>query len=258
MSSPTLALLKNKQKTDSAPQTDAIMSVAHEVENLTQEVAFQMVPALVEDMEFNLFRLGGILSVIRNHKWFGEHKNFKELVEKDFNMEYRKAMYFAEIYDKLLENDIPWESVKDVGWTKLRVLAKYLTLENVDYWVAQAKKLTFIQLIEALKQSAKTPVPNEDPEEGETVTTTVTTYTLKLHEDQKEVIKTAIERCKEETDTDFDNVALERICTGYLGGTIDIETNNVSVEESLKKMGYEKALDTFAELWPDINIVVQA
>lgn len=252
MSSPTLALLKSK--TEQSETTDVLMDVAHEVENLTQEKAFQIVPSLVEDMEFNLFRLGGILSVIKAHKWFGEHKNFKELVQHEFNMEYRKAMYFAEIYENLLENEIPWEVVKDIGWTKLRVLAKHLNKDNVDYWVAQAKKLTFIQLIEAIKQSQKTGVEEDD----EPVTTTVTTLTLKLHSDQKDVIKTAIDKAKEETETEFDNVALERICTGYLGGSVDIETHHVSVEASLQELGWEKALDIFSELWPDINIVVQA
>jgi hypothetical protein len=256
MSSPTLSLLKTKQKTESTSENDVIMEVAHEVENLTQEKAISMVPTLVEDLEFNLFKIGGILSVINAHKWFGEHKNFKELVEKEFNMEYRKAMYLADIYNNLLENEIPWESVKDVGWTKLRVLAKHLTKDNVDYWVAQAKKLTFIQLLEALKQSNKG--GEKEVEESDPTTSTVTTLTFKLHEDQKEVVKTAIEKAKEEFETDFDNVALERLCTGYLGGTVDIETKNVNVEDSLKQLGYEKALDMFAELWPDINIVVQA
>lgn len=257
MTSATLSLLKTKQATETTSENDVIMEVAHEVENLTQEKAISLVPTLVEDLEFNMFKIGGILSVINAHKWFGEHKNFKELVEKEFNMEYRKAMYLADIYDNLLVNEIPWEAVKDVGWTKLRVLAKHLTKENVEYWAAQAKKLTFIQLIEALKQSNKGADKGEAEESGPT-TSTVTTITFKLHEDQKEVVKTAIEKAKEEFETDFDNVALERLCTGYLGGTVEVDTKVVNVEDSLKQLGYEKALDMFAELWPDINIVVQA
>ena len=249
-----MALLKGKNKTETATQTDVIMDVAHEIENLTQDSAFQMVPALVEDTEFNLFRLGGALSVIRAHKWFGEYKSFKELVEQQFNMEYRRAMYFSDIYDNLLANDIPWDAVKDIGWTKLRVLAKHLTKDNVDYWAAQAKKLTFIQLLEALKTKDK---PEGEAEESDPTTSTVTTLTLKLHEDQKEVVKTALQKAKEETNTEFDNVALERICTGYLGGTINIDTDNVPVESALKELGYEKALDLFSELWPEINLVVQ-
>lgn len=259
MTSATLTLMKNKTKAKEAKDDANILTeVAHEIENLTQESAFQMVPTLVEDLEFNMFRLGGILSVINAHKWYGPHKNFKELVEKDFSLEYRKAMYLIDIYEKLLENDIPWDAVKDVGWTKLRVLAKHLTPENVDYWVAQAKKMTFIQLCEALKATISQKSGSGDAEETAPVTSTVTTLTFKVHTDQKEVVRAALDKIKEETKTEFDTVALEYLCTGYLGGNVDVSSSHDSIEDALKELGYEKVLDIFSNLWPEVNIVVEA
>ena len=39
-----------------------------------------------------------------------------------------------------------------------------------------------------------------------------------LHEDQIELITTALEKAREESETEYDSVALTNICLSYLGG----------------------------------------
>lgn len=249
----TQALLKKgKQEQTQTENQDLILVVAHEVENMTREQAYAAVPDLAENIEFNYFKLGGVLSVISLHKWWDEGSSFKEVADKDFNLGYRKAKYLTEIYDSLVASEIEWDQVKDLGWTKLRVLAKVINKENVGYWVDQAKQLTVVQLQELIKQKDQA---GETEEGDENLVTTVTTLTFKLHEDQKAVIKQALEKAKEETTTDFDNVALERICTGYLGGIVHTATP-ADLKTLMQNNGWEAVMEIFGELWPQIEITV--
>ena len=80
---------------------------------------------------------------------------------------------------------MPWEKVKNIGWTKLKDLAPVLTKENVDSWVKVAEQQTAIQLVETVKAAvaANSPKAIEDQ-----TAKTLTTKTFKVHEDQKATI----------------------------------------------------------------------
>lgn len=250
-------------------KNDLFVEVASEVEHLTKAKAFSLVDNLLEDVESNHFRLGGVLSLIQEKSsvedsWLDGAASFRDLVQDKIGLHYRKAMYLIAIYRHLVEKQIPWESVKGLGWTKLKEMAQVLTPKNVDGWAKRAEKMTVLQIIDAVKKAQAK--GGSDAKMGET--STVTTMTFKVHEDQKEVIRSALDKVKKATKTEFDTVALHNLSAAYLGNTITIETVEAKEEPQTKKMqlaslktlmtelGHEEVLGVFEKVFPKVDLEV--
>lgn len=258
-----------KAKTKAKAKDDLFIEVASEVENLTRAKAFTMVDQLVEDVEANHFRLGGILAVIQakssdDEEWLDKKTSFRELVQERFGLHYRKAMYLIEIYTNLVEKQIPWAAVKHLGWTKLKELARILTPKNVKGWADKAEKMTVIQLQEAVRKA--TAKGGSDAKEGGT--STVTTLTFKVHEDQKKNIRKALDKGKKEGKTEYDTVALDYIASAYLGNAISVNVKEIKPKgkkeqaEALKTLmtdmdSYEEVLKVFEKVYPDVELTVE-
>lgn len=217
--------------------TDVLTSVAQEVETLSQKKAFELVNELIDSGGVNDFRLGGVLARVQSQseteggeEWLDGHASFKELLDKKFNLQYRKAMYLIEIYTNLVEKQIPWDAVSSVGWTKLKDLSKVLTQKNVDAWVKRAEKLTVMQLQDVIRKSQ-----NKGGDASEKETSAVTTMTFKLHPDQKDAIREALDKAKKESHTDVDTVALHNICQAYLGNSIEMEIKGNGEDKTAPK-----------------------
>jgi hypothetical protein len=265
-------------------KADVLVDVATEVEVLNRSKAFDLVDELVQSGGLSEFRLGGVLAHIQDEaskeggeSWLDGHDSFRSLVEARFSLHYRKAMYLISIYKHLVEKQIPWNAVKDVGWTKLKELAPILTAKNVEMWVNRSKKLTVMQLQEAIKKA-------QSKGSDATETSSVSTMTFKVHADQKEGIREALDKAKAETKTDVDTVALHNICQGYLGNSVEIETSGGApdaptkpkakgkltafhkervkillkeISEDLLGDGAELVLEVFGEIWPEISVNVE-
>lgn len=244
----TVAVGKTKAK------TDLIATTASEVEGLTKTKALNEASRLAENIEQNYFKLGGVLKVIYENSWFEGFESFGLFVYERFGFQERKAKYLMEIYSELVTKQIPWEKVVHLGWTKLKDLAKVLTAENVDEWIAKAEKVTVVELQAMLKAAAPADA------EGSTKTKDdVTTLKFKLKADQLETVNSALNKGKAEVGTEYDNVALEMICAGYLGGSVSAATagSGASLEDQMKAAGWEAVLEKFGELFPDVNLTVE-
>ena len=298
MSTATAELLK--KKTSPASEEGVVTElqlIAEEIKSLEYEQAAVNLSNLIESEGLNDFRLGGILALYQlNSEWWDGAETFKAFVNSGtvIPLHYRKVMYLIKIYNCLVDNNIPWETVKSIGWTKLRELVNVLTAENVADWVGKAEVLTTLQLQDAVKAYLKAQ-KGEGEDDG--VTSDVTTMTFKLHEDQKEQVRMALDKAKAELNTEVDTVALEGICTSFLGGTfaidavpssnltdtliysgeeavieainiaypelfgksakvITVEAPAPSLAEAMKAAGDDAVLSLFEELWPDYNIMV--
>ena len=97
--------------------------------------------------------LGGVLSLIQTNHWFGPYSSFRELIETEFDLEYRRAMYWVSTYNHLVESKIPFSKVAGIGWTKLKEIAKVIDEDNVDAWVKLAKEQPTATLIATVKNS---------------------------------------------------------------------------------------------------------
>jgi len=245
------------ETTHEAPaSSDLIVTTAFEIENLKEEKAFKLVPELLDNIDRDGFRLGGVLSKVQGEGWFmnAGAETFKAWVESACGIQYRKAMYLINIYNCLVQSGIPYEKVKGIGWTKLKELAPILDTENVDDWVALANEMTVLQLIEQIKAATKGSDDGGNTEEGK-APSDITTITFKLHKDQKDTVRAALDKAKHQTGSDVDTVALEAICMDYLGkaGT----KKPASLKELMGKKDPSDILGVFNELYPNIYIQAQ-
>lgn len=237
---------------------DLLVDIAQRCENLTRIKALNRADTLAQNIEVGYLELGGVLRLIRDNEWYEGHDSFGAFVQEKFGFAERKAKYLMEIYTELVTKHIPWDKVQHLGWTKLKDLARFLTVENVDEWVAKAEKLTVNELQALLKGSAP---------EGEGAPSTKTQddahklkFTLKA--DQVETVTSALNKAKAEGGTEYDNVALELICTGYLGGSSNLGTVESAPVKTLAELmaegGWQAVLIEFEKQWPAINVTVDA
>lgn len=232
---------------------DQIAETAAQVEKLSKEEAIKLVPTLAEDVDYSYFKLGGVLSVIQSNNWWKDDgfDTFKSYIETSFGLQYRKAMYLVNIYNGLVDAEIPWSAVGQLGWTKLKELADILDKDNYKEWVKIAENRTVLQLQEYIREYKKGNL--EKGEEASAETSSVSSMTFKVHADQKETITQAIEKAKGEAETDVAAVALEAICMAYLsGGKIKVP----SLESLMKKYQPEDILEVFGKVHPSYDITV--
>lgn len=237
---------------------DMIVKTAHEIENMKEDKAFKLVPTLLDNIDHDYFRLGGVLSVIQQQGWYLDKgfENFRAYVEADCGMQYRKSMYLIQIYNGLVESGVAWDDVKHLGWTKLKELAAILTPDNVAEWVALAENMTVLQLQEYIKAQTAGSVEGGSKSDGKDVKSEskkTTTMTFKLHEDQKQTIREALDKCKHETGTEVDTVALENICLNFLGGESKL-AKIPTLAELMTGKSAEEVLGVFGEVFPMVGI----
>lgn len=251
-----------KPKVEAVKQPDVLINLAHECENLTRDSAYAALPTLLESVDSNYIKLGGVLAVIRDHEWWKDdgYETFKACLEQKFGLQYRKGAYLIATYENLINSGVEWDQVKSLGWSKLRVVSAVLTKENAAEWVAKAENLTVLQLYDVVKdyKSQVQEASGVSPEEIEAKTTTLS---FKLHADQKETIKQALTKARKEANTEFDAVALEAICLNYLaGGNVtakkSVKAKQVSLPVLLSQHTYEEVLKAFEEVWPNIDLQV--
>lgn len=230
-----------------------ILDIAHEVEGLTKTKALNEAERLAENIEINFFKLGGVLKLISDNSWFDSEKDqtFEGFVHQTYGFQGRKARYLINIYDNLVTKQIPWEKVSHLGWTKVKELAPVLTPENVDEWVTKAEGLTVLELIAVIKGA----LAPEGAEKAVKTSDDITRMTFKLKTDQAEVVTQALAKAKGELHTEFDTVALENICAGYVGGT-SVVSKPYSLDEVIQTTGFEPLLKRIAELFPAFDITV--
>lgn len=244
-------VVETKSKTKTKTTTgDLIYDTAVEVNGLSKTKALNMAENLSENIEANYLKMGGVLKVISDNGWFEGYESFDVFVYEKFGFQARKARYLMQIYVDLVDKQIPWEKVKDLGWTKLKDLAAILTLDNVDEWVAKASGVTVLELQAMLKAK---------PESGGAEKTTDDIVKLKFNvkQDQAETIQHALAKAKGEVGTEFDTVALENICALYLGGNMGaLQSGGGDVKAVMAALGWEASIQAFGELFPQIDIQV--
>lgn len=233
---------------------DVIVETIAKVVGLEKDAIFDLIPSLLDSADHMNFELGCALSQVQNEKWWQDDgfESFKECIEGKFGIEYRKAMYLVSNYNYLAKSEVPWTAVSGIGWTKLKELAPILTLDNVEEWVKTATELTTLQLHEAVKQFKAGSLEKSGTESG---STEVTTLTFKVHPDQKVTIQTAVDKAKDEAETEFATVALEAICMSYMAG--GKAPPPPTLKAIMEKNGWEEVLEVFDGLWPDIDVKVK-
>jgi len=265
--STTLALLtkgakgtmtkKTQRAMEKVGHLDVLQQSTHLIESLDESTALKKAKDALDSADENLFVLGGILDAIYTNAWHTGYDGFKDLVEDMFGMKLRKAMYLMKIYNDIVENEIPWEKVSGLGWTKLRVLSSILNLDNVDEWAERAAGMTVLQIQEFIRAMKDSEGEETDTVALEQEASTVTTLTFKVHDDQKEIVQDAIGQAKDAADTEYDGVALEYICMDYMGSTNTSAGSSgakVTMVSLMQESSAEEVLQVFDRVFPEVSI----
>lgn len=237
------ALMKKETET-----LDEIEEAIAEIEHLDQEEALALVVQLSDEREFNTFYLGGVLDMICRSKYWQDTaepgEKFAAWVERIYDIRSAKTRHLRAIYVSLDEADVPWEKVKNIGWSKLAVIASVITVDNKEKWITEAENANRLALRNLVKDY-KAPA-------GSGAKSATVIKTLKLHEDQAENYEVAIKVAKLDADTPHANVALDAICTHFL--TSGKAHKCPTLKEMMEKTGDPKlVLATFALIWPVID-----
>lgn len=244
--SPAKATSKVKSK-GSAKQghNSGLEVILNEIVNLKEDEADREVFHLKEDIEYNSFKLGGVLARIKEENFIGEYDSFREKVEAEFGMKYRKAEYLISIYNNIIDSEVPWEALQEIGWTKLSVISEFLTPDNYEEWIEMAKSMNVVSLkaeAKKLKESDSKAAPKKSS------TSEVKTLSFKVHADEKETIEAAVQKSMEENGTEFKTVALEAICLEYLSGGKKSPAKPLSKKQFFKNLVKEHEGDPMEAL----------
>ena len=275
---------KTKATKAVAAQMDAMEQTSFVIENLDEAEAKSMLQDKISQADYTYFEIGGLLQKINVEGWYDSfgYENFKTFVVEETNLEYRKALYWVQIYDVLTKLGVKWEQVKDIQWTKLRELASRvfhpeMEDDEVAAWLQKAREMTVVALVDHIKhwkaQEAGDAPVSELPSEP------VSTMTFKVHDDQKEIIDAAVDSAMELVGTDTKAVGLDHICQNFLsGGSMDAvaapppsfgdlckaaddeDISNmimlVGLEKIMQVAGVTPVFKTFEVVWPDFDIEV--
>lgn len=264
----TKATTASKKKPTAAAQTKAVKNllaiggdvfatVSESVENLTSAKANEVMPQLLSNIDNTHFAVGGIMARINEESWWKDYgfESFKEYVEEECGQSYRTTMYWVQIYNDLLKSEIAFESVEDIGWSKLKEISGMLTPENADEWLQRAREMSLKQLIEYVKAMKSGGSSSEEGEGVNTNQSDVKTVSFKLHDDQKTSVEAAVQSCMENLGTEYPAVAITHICDAYNAG----ETGSAgggSLNEMMESAGYQKVLEEFEKLFPNVDLEV--
>lgn len=153
-----------------------------------------------------------------------EYNSFEDYVDSEIQINYRKAMYLVEIYNKAVMLNMDMQRLENIGWTKARELIKVVDLDTVDDWLEIAedstyKELTFKVNVERDKKEDRASIADSVP--------STTTITLRLGEAENAIIQEAVEQSASLINTDDLALALTNICQEWieLKGIVPIQTS---------------------------------
>ena len=228
----------------SAARPDLISDLVHEIESLEKHDAIARLIELEDAHEQTYFEIGGLLSVMQKEKWFDPFASLDEWVENNTAMKRSKARALIQIYNAIVESGVAWAQVQDIGWTKLRAIARVLNKESAHHWIGVASNHSKKEIIELVKQHL---TASGGAVVGTSTATRVRSF--KLREDQAESVNAAIEKMKKSSNTPDDSAALAAICLDYVGGPtlqqrfVGLEPNVVAktVSDVLNNLDHETA-----------------
>jgi hypothetical protein len=197
----------------SAPETDRISDLVHEIESLEKQDAIARLIELEDAHEQTYFEIGGLLAVMQREEWFYPFSSLEEWVENNTAMKRSKARALIQIYNAIVKSGITWAQVQDIGWTKLRAIARVLDEESAQRWISMAAGHSKKEIIELVKQHL---TASRGAAESSSTATRVRSF--KLCDDQTESVNAAIETMKKTANTPDDSAALAAICLNYLEG----------------------------------------
>lgn len=232
-------------------KNDKITKASFQMSELTPDNVKELFLSVQEDIDFNYFKLGGILYTIKANKWYGD--SFPNYIEEVLGLNLAKAYHLINIYSHLVSSGLSWDQVKHIGWTKMRVISPLLKENNEDgqkEWLKKAEEMTQIQLqqnVKELKEGKGYTKSEQDAEKWHTMT-------FRLPDEHKNLILSSIKAAKDLMHTEHDFIALDMICQSYLSETFKPIDTKVYLAETMRNRGSDEILSIFKEVFPEIKL----
>lgn len=240
---------------------DVIVDHTQWCETLTEAKAKEEVHTMYDGVEESYFKLGGALNKIQeNSSWWEGESKFKDYVNNHLDIQYRKAMYLIGNYIALTSAKIEWDEVKHLGWTKLKEISSYLSNDNCpltnEQLIEKAGEMSRNELVNYLRSLNKGATPEEALEEA----LNPTTMTVKFHNDQIDLVVTAIDDVKSKNGFKENSQAIYLMAQSWLNGGQDMEVEikadsltPETLKPALESMGREAAIKMVNDLWPEVE-----
>ena len=107
----------------------------------TAQELFNKAKALAVSPDDNFWELGKVLAKLRD-----QDQGRLQQLWNDKRIGRRRAYYLIEIVERFSGLPVKSPRLKAIGWTKLQLIAPYVTAANADEMVGHAEKLTAQQL----------------------------------------------------------------------------------------------------------------
>jgi hypothetical protein len=137
---------------------------------------------------------------------------FKEYCEEELQIKYRRCAYMVQIASKVKELGFSWDVLKELGWTKARVLIPVLGREETgrtsEAWIEYAKGKT----VKALEVEVAEVKKSESAIAGIKTRDTEIRYSVVFDETQLQLVSDTIDSAKDLYDVKKPADALAAIC----------------------------------------------
>lgn len=264
--------LTDKEVTGFDPD-DVIHATVAEVQSIeTEDELIKKVRDLAEASEYNFFRIGGFMSEAQARGWCGEYGDFWEFTEAVFGLKKRAVQVHIQVYHALVGCGASWEEVRNIGWSKLMLVAPYLNPDNYKKWLDVAKGGTFSAIQTTIKQH-KEALKSGDAAPGELESTPVKKMHFSVHEDEVDTIEAALSVAMESGGTEFPGTALTYICSDFIAGDTEPQTerSKETLASHMKRLAsirdpkgqpshldevveaLESSFNCYVEVWLDTN-----
>jgi hypothetical protein len=196
--------------------SDTLTKVSGEIENMKTRAEIEgELEKLMQSEGETAFRKGGLLVKLSEIGDFGEHASLRDyILANGIAKDYRTARYWMELYTGLLEIGIPYADVEEIGWTKILILLKILTKDNLAEWKKKALAMNVATLkatVDAAEAAGNKPGTSQSEGPSE-----IKSMVFKFHKDQTETANDAIAKAKKAAGTEVKEVAADLIFTEYL------------------------------------------
>ena len=138
---------------------------------VTPDEKFTEIGKFIDRMQENFVAFGELLSHIKRtglFKYKG-YKNFKEFIEKEYNLASSFASKLIDSYELYMEElDVDEQSMKEIGFDRLNMIKPFVKdteLGVAEFWIEEAKLLPTPELREKVKEEKdrhKKPESNKD------------------------------------------------------------------------------------------------
>jgi len=201
----------------------------------------------------NYWDLGVDLAEAYNHDCYRAwgFDSWKEYVEQEVDIHIRKAQYLVKLqewFETMTPAIQKW--MRELGWTKARMLMHVVTQENATEWKNRIEGKTVAEIEEMLK-SDKGEEGSGEGSDSSSAAETTSKLSFSLFPGQRETVEDALRKAGELAESDKQGNLLTLICTEYLA----TNTNNQSTEDYLNHVQKSTGLKIVAVRESDDTIV---